>query len=355
MYLFIDTNIIKSSQYDFKHGYLAELNRYIKERYVTLVLTSVLEAEYRRHCDTKTKIIYDKYQALQKEFDRYGIQWPLESIQGVLNEAIYSPLEAFLTQSENVKLKLSTICVDSIVEDYRYGRPPFTNSKNDEFKDAINIHLLKQFQETIPEPIHIISSDIAFGEALGKNNHDFIVHNNISDFVSLVRMLRPVEKNIGALLTKYFDSKDFQEQIITSLENRENYKAVDYDICIQRVESVTQLKHSFALAALAEKEGEGILYINGLAYILFTNVESDKDYIDDFGDPIEIMFRGQALINTSIPFKVQFEDSLEHTISVPSSIINIDIDWSKLNINVTKNRMKEGSVEFYTTFKLSTY
>lgn len=348
MYVFIDTNIVTSAKFQFYRGRLGELNRYIKENQVTLILTSVLEAEFIRHYNDRFKELNDEYNGLCKDLEEYDIKSPWKSFQNDLNKKIYLPLKEFLTNPQNIKLELSKDCIESIVEDYREGKPPFGKSKKDEFKDAINIHLLKELKKSISEPIHIVSTDELFREAFSKSNHDFITHNNITQFLPVLRQLKPGDKNIGELLTKHFASAEFKDEAISYLENRDIYEAVDYNICIQWVESVAQLDFSFALTSLVGKNCEGVLYIQGLAYVLFTNTGAEAVFFDDSGNPIDVMFRGTVLINTSIPFKVQCKEEID--IQQPS-IDKFEIDWSQLKVDVPKNRMKDGSLDFVSTLK----
>lgn len=348
MYVFIDTNIVTSANFQFYRGGLGELNRYIKENQVTLILTSVLEAEFIRHCSDRFKALNDAYNVLCKDLEEYDIKSPWKSFQNDLNEKIYIPLEDFLANSQNIKLELSKDCIESIVEDYREGKPPFGKSKKDEFKDAINIHLLKEFKKSIPEPIHIVSTDELFREAFCKSNHDFITHKNINQFLPVLRQLKTGDKNIGELLTKYFDRVEFKDEAILYLGNRNIYKAVNYNICIQWVESVAQLDFSFALTSLVGKNCEGVLYIQGLAYVLFSNTGAEAVFFDDSGNPIDVMFRGTVLINTSIPFKVQCKEEINMQ---PPSIDKFEIDWSQLKVDVPKHRMKDGALDFISTLK----
>lgn len=348
MYVFIDTNIVASAKFQFYQGGLYELNQYIKENQVTLILTSVLEAEFKRHYKDRFKKLDDAYNGLCKELEAYDIKSPWESFQSDLNKKIYLPLEEFLSRPQNIKLELSKDCIASIVEDYREGNPPFGKAKKDEFKDAINIHLLKEFKKSILEPIHLVSTDVLFREAFSECNHDFIVHHNINHFLPVLRQLKPGDKNMGELLTKYFDSTDFKDNAISYLENRDVYEAVDYNICIQWVESVNQLDFSFALTSVVGKDCEGVLSIKGLAYILFTNTGAEAVIFDDLGNPIDVMFRGTVLINTSIPFKVQCKEDIE---TQPPSIDKFEIDWSQLKVDVSKNGVKDGSIDFVSTLR----
>ena len=351
MYVFIDTNIVTSAKFQFYRGGLGELNRYIKENYVTLIVTSVLEAEFKHHYNDRLKELNNKYNGLCNDLNEYDIKSPWESFQSDLNEKIYLPLEEFLSRSENIKLDLSLECIKAIVDDYQVGRLPFSGSKKDEFKDAINIHLLKALKKSISEPIHIVSTDEAFRQAFSESNHDFIVHNNINRFLPVIRQLKPGDKNIGEVLTNYFNNVTFKNEVISYLKNRDNYKPVDYNIRIQSVKSVEQLDFTFALSSLAQKECEGILYIKGLAYVSFISLDAGMVFFDDFDNPIDLLFNGTVLIDTPISFKVRCKDSIENNEVLVPVIDKFDIDWSKLNVTITKNRMQDGSMDLTSIFK----
>lgn len=351
MYVFIDTNIVTSAKFQFYRGGLGELNRYIKENYVTLIVTPVLEAEFKHHYNDRLKELNNKYNGLCNDLNEYDIKSPWESFQSDLNEKIYLPLEEFLSRSENIKLDLSLECIKAIVDDYQVGRPPFSGSKKDEFKDAINIHLLKALKKSISEPIHIVSTDEAFRQAFSESNHDFIVHNNINRFLPVIRQLKPGDKNIGEVLTNYFNNVTFKNEVISYLKNRDNYKPVDYNIRIQSVKSVEQLDFTFALSSLTQKECEGILYIKGLAYVSFISLDAGMVFFDDFDNPIDLLFNGTVLIDTPISFKVRCKDSIENNEVLVPVIDKFDIDWSKLNVTITKNRMQDGSMDLTSIFK----
>ncbi|WP_302498848.1 PIN domain-containing protein [uncultured Veillonella sp.] len=338
MLVFIDTCVFKNAHFHFKTGVLSELIGFIERGDIQVILTPVLEAELRKHYKKEIDSVWVKYSYLKKKFVNYDIDCFHGFLDEDVKDKLSSPLEWFLSNLNFIKLPLTDIDLERILYDYEHGRVPFASDKPDEFKDSLNLQLLRKYQEKGTEKIYIISTDAEFRDAF--NGLDgFEVYSSLADFRSVVKSLEPQYDDIQASLALYFENHEFVNQVESYLRDIKRYLSTNTNIKVRSIREFKNLNYSFSVSLLANNEYEGIIYINGIASIIYRNDAYFDPYVENDANLLGSLFWMGALhIDTSIPFKVAFENKLD------LSEHNIDVNWNALQVSVSDEDITDISV-----------
>lgn len=349
--VFIDTNNIIKFSKTFDSGILAELRHYCREGIIDFLTTDIIISELKKN---KRKPILDDVNkfisAKQTLSNKYSIIFnDIKSnykLADPILSSLYSKIDTFFKECGSNKLSLKKLCFDKILDDYINEVPPFTKGKPYEFKDAINIQLIKSHQKQIDEMIHVISEDEGFCEAF--NDIDkFKVHNNLFDFIKIVRMDNlPCVQSL-ALLEKYLQDEDFKKSIITGL-----VETVSYSISLDIFDDAEILEISDVKVNNIEFSIDGEtddLLKSGDLYISYS-IEVFYEYFDPYSSPYDSETKSfvyhNIIKNTSrfdvdlvVPFVLEFEKKAPFDESKPLSqltdLIHVDVNFAKSEVLLT--------------------
>ncbi len=217
-YLFLDANIYIDARYSFENPRMKKLSKYIYREGVNLLECSTLVGEVEKHIrsDLGSAISELNKVLKMKEFApvRYETAYKgkLEKLdENEVIDLVISKFDDFLDQNNRRKFLLDGISVEEVMRDYFQMNPPFEMSKPKEFKDAIMIKALKQFQQELDEKIVVISKDIGFCEAF-KNCDDFIVFEKLDDYFKYIQ-----DDAIYTMLQKSFENDVDYDEIVEEL------------------------------------------------------------------------------------------------------------------------------------------
>lgn len=329
MLVFIDTCVFRDAHFHFKTSVFNILLDFIEKGDIQIILTPVLEAELRKHYKIEIDSVWGKYRDLKKKFINYDIDcfegFSDEEIKAKLN----SPLGRFLSNPNFIKLPLVDIDLESILCDYEHGRVPFASGKPDEFKDSLNFQLLRKYQEKSTEEIYIISTDTEF-KAIFSGLEGFKVYSSLTDFISFMKSLEPQHDDIQVFLDSYLENNVFMMQVEHCLRDTKRYLSTNANINVRLVKGFKYISCSASISSLTHDECEGTIYINGIATIMYRNNAYWDGAFDSDVNRLGLLFwTGNLRIDTSIPFKVVFENIED------LSEANVDIDWNALQISVS--------------------
>ena len=181
--VFIDTNNIIKFSKTFDSGILAELVHYCREGIIDFLTTDIIISELKKNKRKPILDDVDKFISAKRTLgNKYSIKFSdigsNDELADPILSNLYSKIDTFFRECGSNKLSLKKICFDKILDDYVNEVPPFTKGKPSEFKDAINIQLIKSHQKQVDEIMHVISEDEGFCEAF--NDIDkFKVHGGL--------------------------------------------------------------------------------------------------------------------------------------------------------------------------------
>lgn len=239
MKIFLDSNIYIREKYVFDFYKLGNLKELINRGKVTLLYTSVTFREVEKHMIEECDLAVKKYnRSISKDISPYRI----DQIYGInkieIEDAIAKSRENltnFFNLSSVKKIPLNPLDAEKLIDDYYSKKPPFENKKPNEFKDAIAINALKKYQESIREPIYIISDDSGFLKAFSESN-EYIVFNTLQDFLKYYNRNEEMD-----FINKAIDNEDFADKLYSYIDNYDIFmdSYEEYDINDRKISDIT--------------------------------------------------------------------------------------------------------------------
>ncbi|EOU1118873.1 PIN domain-containing protein [Clostridium perfringens] len=214
--VFLDTNIFIGCRYDLKEGeLLSKLKKLVDDKKIKLYISNIVLRETERHIKLDITNAVNELKKARKEIaknispaivDDTLISHVFKKakpndIKDIENKAI-TKFRRFLDDANVTILDNKGIDIDSIIEDYFEGNPPFEDkeAKKYEFPDAFIISKLKkEFNEN--KPIWIISADKGFKKALDRKK-GFNCLGDIGEFLDILsrlneKMYKEIEEYIN--------------------------------------------------------------------------------------------------------------------------------------------------------------
>ena len=338
--VFIDTNIFLKLGMKFTSGILLELERYCEQGLITLVFTDVVVAELKKHKRKPTIDAIERYIAAKENLcSKYDAKlvdnYSNEQLQKQILNGEYSKIDQFFKLCSAKKIPLDKLQLEQILDDYINTVSPFTNKKQYEFKDAMNINLIKyqKGQKDDDNNFIIISEDKGFIESFDLDD-GYTIYNNLFEFISLVRADTDYFAHSISPLQSYLNGEKFNNYIIDVLQSLEYTVFLDgYDDSdVIDVSNIDIKDIDFSINSM-----NGMPYLGEL-YLTYS-LDAEYEFFDPYTSPYdsedkvfvyENIVRGKNtfLVRIELPFSFSFDNQ---------NIIdrNIDIDDYKVQKELT--------------------
>ena len=356
MYAFIDNNIFVNLNYKFDTGDLKELKTYINNNLVQLIITPVSNAELRKHYEKRvTQSILNKYIGLLKAFEEFNIPYLTDLTEDEIKRKLTNPLEQFLATPTNISLDISRLNIEALIDDYHHGRLPFEASKEDEFKDAINVQLLKRYQESKDETIYIISGDKGFNKAFEDNEgNKFKIYKSLNEFNTHLREYEANYKMIGYAIERHFGLPEFCDEVYNYLSNPKAYLYYDDRITLVDILKVNFKTPQYAITELTDNQCHGTIYLTGKCLVKYINSTDIHAFDIDESVSQDLLINGKIRFHTSVPFEIEYhrKEYNDNDVATNWLIDNFIINWSDLQIKLSQNDIHAISIDLEGSINL---
>lgn len=321
--VYLDTNVYIGANYIFDKGKLKTFLELVLSGYIKLIYTTTTTGEVESHIHTDLETgIRDYNRVVKKELsslendDKYGeIVKKLDECEVITY--VKSKFNDFLLNAKAECISLNTIDVEELMGDYFKVVPPFEQAKPYEFKDAIVIKALKEYQNKIKKKIFVVSSDEGFRKA-------FLGNVNFETFEYIGKIIKFVNSHIEAISKIENDINTIVE------EGRLNDKLVEfielmgvdcYDLDEWDYSDLTVDEVSSELIYIDKKDASVYAHILiGASICLNTYfLDVDNSYYDKEDD--KYLFKNY--INTSESHEVQLELVLEFIVHEEDATGNV--------------------------------
>lgn len=231
MVVYLDTNVYYGAKFVFDRGKFETLKSYINNGVVKLLYTSATVGEVFRRMEDIEKEILVYNRTIRKNLEKFKVAEDLSiaeiSAQDVI-ENRKNQLQDLLALSGVECISLNPLDAEQLMSDYFQQHPPFENQKPYEFKDAIMINAVFNYQRDNNELVCIVSDDDGFRKAF-EGNKNFCCFKYLSEFFKYVQ--EQTELN-GYYITLVEDGF-FEEEVFAYLNNldidRSDYSEWYYD------------------------------------------------------------------------------------------------------------------------------
>lgn len=186
MIVYLDTNAYISAKYIFNSGNFGTLKNLVTAGKIAVICTSATIGEVKQHIETDISTAVLKYNRLLRKDMPVLNGDPLYKLNDldenqVVNSVI-DKLDEFISLDGVEQISLNPLDAEKLFDDYFMQIPPFESKKPNEFKDAIMINAIKQFQATAKKQVCIVSNDEGFRKAF-EGDDNFMTFEFISRFL----------------------------------------------------------------------------------------------------------------------------------------------------------------------------
>lgn len=365
---FIDTNIFIKLGMKFSSGILLELERYCEQGLITLVFTDVLVAELKKHKKKPALEAVERYisakENLCSKYDAKIVDnCTNQQLQKQVLNREYSKIEQFFQLCNAKKISLDKLQLEQILDDYINTIPPFTNKKQYEFKDAMNINLIKYLKSqdaADDNNIVIISEDNGFIESFNLEE-GYIIYNNLFEFISLVRTATDYFAHSISPLQQYLKGEEFDNYIVNGLESLEYKVFLDgYDDSdVIDVSNINVQDIDFSI-----NEMNGMPYLGEL-YLTYS-LDVEYEFFDPYTSPYDsedkvfiyeniIHGKDTFLVHIELPFSFSFDNKniIDRNIAVDDCEVQKELTDSievEVQFDGTQVELTEQDIDFDSYF-----
>lgn len=215
MIVYLDTNAYISAKYIFESGNFGTLKNLVATGKIAVLYTSATIGEVKQHIKDDISAAVIKYNRILRN-DMPVLNGDQSYNLKNLNEnqvvdSVIDKLNQFIGLDGVEQISLNPLDAEKLLDDYFNQIPPFDSKKTNEFKDAIMINAIKQFQSVNQKMICIVSNDQGFRKAFEDNN--FITFEFLSGFLKLYSKSESRLACISEFLSDRIIEGDFDDVI----------------------------------------------------------------------------------------------------------------------------------------------
>ena len=352
MIVYLDTNVYIGAKYKFDSGKIATLKDLVNSGKVTVLYTNATIGETIQHLEEDIASNVSKYNhSVRMHMSDLNEDNVCDINELKIESVVTSVIEKLMDfqKLDGVKeIPLNPVNADKLFEDYFAGNPPFEAKKPNEFKDAIMINAIKNYQKTIGEPICVVSSDEGFRNAFLEDNN-FIIFKFLGGFLKYCNE-KYEEKQIAECIEAEIKNGMFYEVIKEYLYDSNIW--IDYyeqwegdieDICNISSELLYLEKKENIIYAMISNEVEILLDITYLdENTSYYDKEDNKYLIENYIHAVE---KHKIKLETRVCCDIEIDNNQEYflqdfeIIEEKKQIYTIDLNdntrISKKEINST--------------------
>lgn len=282
MIAYLDTNVYISAGYKFSSGKFSTLSSLIAAGDIKVIYSSATQGEVEQHIIKDISGAITKYnRLLRKELlpiidtTDFGLN---EIDENTVIATTKDSFVGFLSSDGVIKIELNPLDAEQLMQSYFNSEAPFETKKPYEFKDAIMINAVRQYQQTTLEQIVVVSSDDGFRKAFEDDN-GFVTVKYLGDLIKMCNQQKAEHASIEECINNAVENDDFYDYI-------HNY-FLDFDIDLAYYEEweCDEMQIDSIEAELAYVEfidGRYLAHVNVVLEVLaeITHRDEDTSYFD---------------------------------------------------------------------------
>lgn len=174
--VFIDTGIYERACFNFESAQFQIFNDAFENKKLTLLEPDPISREVRRHIRERISEVARAIDQVEKKMPclRRLEKWPTEGwkrhhdVQSILQ----GDFDRFCNQFERVRLGYDGVSIQTLMNWYNWGKPPFgSGKKRKEFPDALAVAILDHYAISNGKSVAVISTDDDLERACAERPH----------------------------------------------------------------------------------------------------------------------------------------------------------------------------------------
>lgn len=216
MIVYLDTNVYISANYIFDRAYFGTLKKLLAAGKISMLYTSATIGEIKQHIkDDLSTAVKNYNRVLRKDMPVIvgDAVFNLKNLdENKVVDSVIAKLDEFIDLEGVKQISLNPLDAEKLICDYFNLIPPFESKKPNEFKDAIMINAIKQFQVDTKKQICIVSNDKGFIKSfVGDSN--FVTFKYLSEFLKYHNQSEEELAFISEFISGKIEKGDFNDII----------------------------------------------------------------------------------------------------------------------------------------------
>lgn len=222
-YVSIDTSVIKSNNYDFDNEVFKSLIELCQNEYIHLLLSDVVVKETKVHIlkdiqesEIKATKAIQNIKSYHKdiEIDDTELTGEINDFSLRAKELAEQKISNFLSETKCEIVPSSNVQTEEVLSLYFAKRPPFSEQKQNEFKDAYILLSLRDYMKDKDKDLYVVSTDGDWTK-FAKENKGIIVSKALSNVLNIInRKVHEREEEILNKLANNFNKTSAEFQVI---------------------------------------------------------------------------------------------------------------------------------------------
>lgn len=223
--VFLDTNIYEGANFSFHNKQFSKLKELIEEESVELLYNEIVYQEVYQHIGGNLTKAVSEYNQVIKDNrafapfrmdDKWGDKISQIKVEDMISE-LRKRWDDYIIDTYAIKIPISGVDVDGIVDKYFNKSFPFENKKPTEFKDAICVDSIIQYYDTVEDDkIYVASSDKGFRKSF-KRGDEFVTFSDLNGFLNFAILQT---EHLAVEIEKAFESRELDDFISSMLDDQ---------------------------------------------------------------------------------------------------------------------------------------
>lgn len=328
--VFIDTNIYEITNFSFYNKQLSRLRELTEEGTVELLYNEIVYKEVYQHIGDNLSEAISKYNQVIEENRAFAPfraddKWGPKIEQIVIAEmvdALRKWWDEYLSSTDAIKIPISGVDIDDIVNKYFNRQYPFEAKKPTEFKDAICVDsLLKYYENCGDEKICIVAADKGFRRSF-RGREGFVLFSDMNSFLNYAILQT---EHIDVQIEEAFTSDTFEENIKRKLDDLLDMSDVNIEDVYDDIDVTSIETQSVEYGYIHECDEDSAVVIANASINI--NVEySVRDEDNSYYDREDDRYYWENFIEYSNTFSIKLEIEVALSINKNEDDLSLVID-----------------------------
>lgn len=348
--VFIDTSIYEGTNFSFHNKQFSKLRELIEEESVELLYNEIVYQEVYQHIgDNLTKSVSQYNQVIEENRafapfrmdDKWGGK--ISQIQATdMISDLRMWWDDYITDAYAIKIPISCVDVEEIVNKYFKKNFPFENKKPTEFKDAISIDSIIKYYDTIPDDkIYVVAADKGFRKSF-RDRDEVVTFSDLNGFLNFAIVQT---EHLAVEVEKAFDSGVLDECIFEKLEKQLYGSSVNVEDVYEDTELLGVDTQSVEYGYIHEIDEECALVIASAKVnmeVEYTVRDEDHSYYDKEDG----RYYWENFVTYRAVFCVNMEIEVSVAIEAQELSVHVEVDdvSSDANLYLHESEMIESEI-----------
>lgn len=258
----------------------------------------------------------------------------------------------YITDTRAIKISISGVDIEQIVDRYFNKRFPFENKKPTEFKDAICVDSIMKYYDTIADDkIYVVSVDKGFRKSF-QGREEFVTFFDLNNFLNFAISHTD---HLAVEIEKAFESGVLNARISKMLDNQLYMGSVDVEDVYDDIDLLSVETQSIEYGYIHELDEESALVVANASVnvdVEYTVRDEDNSYYDREDGRYYwenfLTYRSMFCIDLEIEVSIAIDtDEKDLSVSVEVDDINADTNMYLHENDIIESEIVHNTMDDY--------